>query len=183
MKMTLLQYGKATAFPILAVMKGYAIAGEAFEVVALVEGENPNVCKNIELFQVEFDALCQEKGLVCPKGLITVEVGRSQGVISQLETFYALLDYLSEGDQLYGCLTYGAKPQTMALKMALQYAYRIYPSTDIDCVVYGQVEWDANRTARIYDETAMFQMDEIITKLSIQGVKDPRKLVGQLLRS
>ena len=69
----------------------------------------------------------------------------------------------------------------MALRMAVQYAYRVKENTSIACIVYGEVNRAAG-TTRIYDETALVQLDEIVRLLAERGVSDPGSVIGNLVQ-
>ena len=70
--------------------------------------------------------------------------------------------------------------------MAVQYAYQAKKNTSISCVVYGQIDRSGGQeperwTARIYDETALLQLGEIVRVLVQRGTADPRAALDEIL--
>ena len=68
--------------------------------------------------------------------------------------------------------------------MAVQYAYRVKKQTTISCIVYGQIqrpERDRSTwTGRVYDMTALVQLDEIVRMLADRGVEDPKAVIDSV---
>ena len=99
-----------------------------------------------------------------------------------METFQKLIDFVGDDDELFACITYGTKPMSMAVLMAVQYAYRLKSNTSISCIVYGQVDRSVSPPkAFVYDETALVQMGEIIRVLAERGVSDPKRVIDGIL--
>ena len=70
--------------------------------------------------------------------------------------------------------------------MAVQYGYRIKHNTSIGCIVYGEIARrnpDSNTwsTAKVYDVTALTQMDEIVRVLADRKVADPKSVIEHIL--
>ena len=83
-------------------------------------------------------------------------------------------------------MTFGSKPLSQAVVMALQYAYRVKRNASIACVVYGGVDRSAGKDpsawkALVYDETALVQLDEIVRMLAERGVPDPAASIRRIL--
>ena len=103
-----------------------------------------------------------------------------------METFQKLIDLMEDDDELFACTTYGTKPQAQAVMMAVQYGYRIKHNTSISCIVYGEIARrnpDSNTwsTAKVYDVTALTQMDEIVRVLADRKVADPKSMIEHIL--
>lgn len=166
-------------FPILSLINGYAEQGETIEVVAAVPDDEA-ARRNLETFRQEVNSLCEKKNLTCK--LHCVEIANQQQVTVQVDTFQKLIDYVAEDDELFACITYGTKPMSMALMMAVQYAYRVKQNTSIGCVVYGQINWSGEtRSASVYDMTALVQLDEIVRILADRGVANPKETIRAIL--
>ena len=83
---------------------------------------------------------------------------------------------------LYGCLTYGNKPMPIAELMGIQYAYRTLNNVTIECLVYGELDHSLNPAPmRIFDITALIQLDELVRVLAEKKVKDPVKVINMVL--
>lgn len=175
-----------TRFPILTAVNGYAEPGEEFRVIAIT-GDTETERHNLDLLREELNALCERRGIKCPKGVETVSAAADQRVASHVSVFEKLITLTEDNDELFACLTYGTKPQSMALLTAIRYAYRLKKNTTVSCIVYGNVDREQRDGKRVetgrqvYDETAMAQLDEITRMLAERGVEDPEKAIQQIL--
>lgn len=177
-----LSMDEATSFPIIPVINGYVEPGEAFRVIAVVQ-DNDDAKRNYGSLKDELHALCERKGLSYPdKDVEYVDGPTDQRVSSNVDTFQKLIDKVDNDDDLFACVTYGTKPMSMALLTAIRYAYRLKQNATVSCVVYGEVDRsDGDWKARIYDETAMVQLDEITRMLADRGVEDPEASLKAIL--
>lgn len=175
-----LAYGP-TRFPILPVINGYTQPGEEIRVLLIVQ--DYKWCRHNEAyFHQELKALCAEKGLI-PQGdqLYTrIEVPFDDGVSSHIETFQKLIDHIRDGDDLHACITYGSKPAPMVELMALRYARQVRKNTYISCIVYGQYDRVSGET-RIYDETALAHLDDIIRVLVEHNDPNPKETLDRII--
>ncbi|WP_308526913.1 TM1812 family CRISPR-associated protein [uncultured Oscillibacter sp.] len=179
-----LQMEEATSFPILTAVNGYLQPGEQSKVIALVaktaDGE-----RNLRVLRDQMRKLCAQKGYVEPE-IVEVELKEGDEVATHVETFQKLIDQVDDDDELFACVTYGTKPLSQAVLMAVQYAYRIKRNTSISCIVYGSIDRSqssdpAEWTGAVYDETALIQLDEIVRLLAERGVANPRESIRQIL--
>lgn len=170
-----LQMEEDTCFPIMTAINGYVKSGETFEVVAITM-DLADVERNFGIFQQELKEICERNGIVCSK-IQRVDIPNDETVVTHAETFEKIIEHLQENDDLYLCITYGTKPLTMAVKMAVQYAYRVKSNTSISCMLYGDF-----RGKKVYDQTALVQLDEIIRLLAERGVKNPDGVIHTLLK-
>ena len=175
-----LRMERETCFPILAVVQGYVQPGEAFRLIA-VTPDTDDGRRNLDILRQELQALCEEKGINCEKGVELVPAQEDERVSSHMNTFQRLIDYAEDEDELFACITYGTKPQSMAVLMAVKYSYRVKKNVSLGCVVYGKIDRSAGEKAFIYDETALVQMDEIVRVLADRGSPDPKAVIRSLL--
>lgn len=180
-----LELGSATSFPILAAVNGYVEPGEAFRVIA-VSADTDDARRNQEALRAELEALCQKRGFVCPAQLDIVMAPADERVSSHISVFQDLIDLVEDDDELFACITYGTKPLSQAVLLAVQYAYRVKRNASISCVVYGQIDRSQSAestawTAKIYDETALIQLGEIVRVLADQNVTDPKRVIQSIL--
>lgn len=176
-----LAFEKETAFPIIAAIAGYVERGEAFRLIAIVT-DVESCWYNLSLLESELKELAQDRGFVCPK-IETVQIAEDDSVSAHVALFQKLIDLADDDDDLFACMTFGTKPTSQALLMALQYAHRIKRNTIINCVVYGQIQRRGREVvgANLYDMTALIQMDDIVRLLAEQGVQDPKKVIDAIL--
>lgn len=179
-----LQLDHETRFPIRTALEGYTQPGEKIAVIAVVTQDLETVSDNLKLFRQEVDEVCREKNLSFSEVQV-ITAPTDDEVATHVETFQKLIDYAEDGDELFCCMTYGTKPLAMALMMAIQYAYRVKRNTSISCIVYGQVlrpkKADDTWTGRVYDMTALVQLDEIVRILADRGVENPKSIIDSIL--
>ena len=174
--------GRKTAFPILAAVEGHCAPGEAFRVIAL--GTDVEVVRrNLDVLRAELETLDREKGL---KGeLVPVLVPDDSSAVRQARTFQALIAHAEAGDELFACMTYGTKPMSTALMMAVQYAYRVKENSVIACVVYGEIVRKGEDRSLwrgvIHDMTGLIRLDELVWRLAERGVQDPGAAIDAVL--
>ena len=177
-----LQMDRETSFPILTAVSGYVQPGEDFRLIALVQ-DTPAGQHNGARLDSQLEELCRRKGLRRPQ-VERVVIPQDDSVSAHTATFQKLLDYAEDGDELFACMTFGTKPLSQAMLLAVQYAYRVKRDSSISCVVYGAVDharpkpW---KTGFVYDMTALLQLDEIVHMLAERGVSDPRAALDGLL--
>lgn len=174
---------EATSFPILTAVQGYVEPGENSQVIAVViDTESGRV--NLSVLEQQLQALADHCGIPCPE-LVTVEIPEDEAVATHAATFRKLIDHLDDDDELFACLTFGTKPLSEAVRMAVQYAYRVKRNASISCIVYGQIiRPDDDRThwyGRVHDETALLRLDEIVRLLADQGVENPGAVLDTLM--
>ena len=178
---TRLQMNEATCFPILTAVNGHVEPGENFRVIAVMTN-NEDCRRNAALFQTRLDQLCQTRGFCCPKGVELIPVEADERVAAHVATFQKLIDFVEDDDELFACMTYGTKPLSTAVMMAVQYAYRVKKNTSISCIVYGLVDRSVQPPrASVYDMTALIQLDEIVRVLADRGVKNPKETIDRIL--
>ena len=182
---TRLQVEDTVQFPILTAIAGYTQPGDSIRVIAIVTN-NPAGRQNLETFRGEIASLCEKKGITCPRGVEDVMIESDDRVAAHVATFQRLIDYVEDDDELFACMTYGTKPTSTAMMMAVQYAYRVKKNASISCILYGQVDRPnpkdpATWRGRVYDMTALVQLDEIVHLLAERGDPDPKKTIDCLL--
>ena len=172
-----------TAFPIMTVINGYLEPGETSQVIVVLT-DIENVRRNYPRFLDELQQLCERKGLVQPE-IKEIVVPLDDSVNAQIDLFQKLIEYTEDGDELFACITYGDKPISMAVRMAVQYAYRVMQNTTIDCIVYGQIDRSAGSdrslwTGKVYDETGLVRLDEIVRLMADQKVANPKGILRDI---
>lgn len=179
-----LQMDGPTSFPILAAVNGYVQPGEEFRLLAIA-ADSEDGRRNCAVLRDELERLCRTKGCPCPQ-IETIPAPADEGVAAQIAAFQRLIACAEDDDELFVCVTYGTKLLSQVTLMAVQYAYQAKKNTSISCVVYGQIDRSGGQeperwTARIYDETALLQLGEIVRVLVQRGTADPRAAVDEIL--
>lgn len=185
-----LQMEEASCYPILPVINGYAKPGEDFRLIAIQpdspltkDGTQRITDRNLDILKDQFAELCARKELTCSRGVEVFPVSSDQRVAVHAETFRKLIDYTDDGDELFCCMTFGTKPLSQALMLAIQFAYRVKNNVTIPCVVYGDLDHSKRppTDGSVYDMTALIQMDEIVHMLAERGVSDPKAALDAML--
>lgn len=178
---TMLQMDTETCFPILTAINGYVQPGEEFRLIAVMT-DTEDGHRNRDALRQELDLLCGRKGLVCPRGIETVPVAVDDRVSTHVATFQKLIDLVDDDDELFACMTFGTKPLSTAVQMAVQYAYRVKRNASIACIVYGQIDRTGGESkASVYDMTALIQLDELVRVLADRGVTNPKEMIDRIL--
>ena len=179
-----LQMDGPTSFPILTAVNGYVQPGEEFRLLAIA-ADSEDGRRNCAVHRDELVRLCRTKGCPCPQ-IETIPAPADEGVAAQIAAFQRLIACVEDDDELFVCVTYGTKLLSQVTLMAVQYAYQAKKNTSISCVVYGQIDRSGGQeperwTARIYDETALLQLGEIVRVLVQRGTADPRAALDEIL--
>ena len=179
-----LQMDGPTSFPILTAVNGYVQPGEEFRLLAIA-ADSEDGRRNCAVLRDELERLCRTKGCPCPQ-IETIPAPADEGVAAQIAAFQRLIACVEDDDELFVCVTYGTKLLSQVTLMAVQYAYQAKKNTSISCVVYGQIDRSGGQeperwTARIYDETALLQLGEIVRILVQRGTADPRAALDEIL--
>lgn len=179
-----LQMDGPTSFPILTAVNGYVQPGEEFHLLAIA-ADSEDGRRNCAVLRDELERLCRTKGCPCPQ-VETIPAPADEGVAAQIAAFQRLIACVEDDDELFVCVTYGTKLLSQVTLMAVQYAYQAKKNTSISCVVYGQIDRSGGQeperwTARIYDETALLQLGEIVRVLVQRGTADPRAALDEIL--
>ena len=180
-----LQLDQEVCFPIMTAIGGCTKPGEEIRVIAVLT--DSEVCrKNLELFSADLRALCEKKQLSCPNGVETVYVSGDDSVATQVTTFRELMGRVDDNDELFACMTYGTKPTSTVVMMALQYAYRIKSNASISGIVYGQVNRpnpkdESTWQAKVYDMTALVKLDEVVHLLAATKAPNPTEIIDMFL--
>ena len=169
-----------TAFPILQKVRDVVSAGEQIALVPLVVG-SPQESRNYREFEQELQALAAERGFTYTLNPICKE--NNEKVESMIRLFSDIICQVSDGDQLYACVTYGTKPMATLTTMALHYAYRVKKQVSVEAIVYGLKNWGAENepVCSLYDTTALFYIDCLIDRIADMQVADPETALRSLL--
>ncbi len=178
-----LQMDAETSFPILTAVNGYVQPGETFRLIAVMQ-DTPAGRHNCNRLNLQLEELCRRRGFVWPGEVDTVIVPQDDKVSTHTATFQKLLDFVDDDDELFCCMTFGTKPLSQAMLLAVQYAYRVKRNTSISCIVYGTVDHSKPKPWKdgfVYDMTALIQLDEVVHMLAERGVSDPKAALDGLL--
>lgn len=178
-----LLYKQGTRFPIIPVINGYTEPGETIRVIAFCQ-DFPDCHRNLNYLQQELEDLFERKELLSGNSdgalFQKIIVADSASVHTQIDIFQKLIDVIDDGDDIHACLTYGNKPVPMAELMALRYVRLLKKDTYVSCIAYGDYGW-GGAPCRIYDETALVHLDDVIRVLSQSGSPNPGEMLKQII--
>ena len=168
-------------FPVSALVNGYVEAGEEVEVLALAEEHNADAQENLVLLTEELREVAARRGAAVR--VREISFSSQETVAEHLQTFLRLISAVEDGDQLYACITFGTKPTPIVEMMMLNFCYKTKENVSVECIAYGKVNRIANQPVSntIYDVTALFFMNEIVSALAQQKQKDPEAVIRQIL--
>ena len=173
-----LAYG-SVHFPAIPLVNAHIKRGDDIKVIT-VTYDTPNCHRNLELLNNELAQVCSDNGVTYE--LESIEVPFDDSIKAILNVYQQLISRVEDGDDLFADITYGSKPMPIVLTMALQYAYRTKENVSIGCVTYGQISHHKEtQDAKIYDVTALVQLDEIVSLMADGNVSDPASVISLLL--
>ena len=168
-----------THFPVIPLINSSLVNEDAIEVIT-VTYDIPSCHQNLELLKSEVGSVCESKNATY--SLTSIEVPFDDSIQAVLDVYTQLISHLEDGDELYADITYGSKPMPIVLIMALQYAYRVKDDVSIECVVYGQISHHKEtKDAKVFDVTALVQLDEIVRLMADGNVSDPASVIGLII--
>lgn len=166
-------------FPAIPLINAHLEEGDAIKVVT-VTYDIPDCHRNLKLLEKEIGQVCAVHNATYE--LDSIEVPFDDSIKAILNVYQQLIARVEDGDDLYADITYGSKPMPIVLTMALQYAYRTKENVSIECVTYGQVSHHKEpKEAKIFDVTALVQLDEIVRLMADGNVADPGSVIGRII--
>ncbi len=174
------QSAKATRFPILAAMYGYTDPGDTIEVLAVVE-DRPDCQNNAALLEEEVQEFCAERNVTLRSGkVVQIPIPNDEGIDTLLKAFQAIIENIEDQDVIHACITYSTKTNMITELMALRYARMVKKDTFIECVVYGDMNFQTKKK-RIRDVTPLVQLDDILRMITHLDLQQPEKKIRELL--
>ena len=174
----LLEYGP-THFPAIPLINAHIDSGDEIRILT-VTYDIPECHRNLQVLENEIATVCSKNGT--SYSLESIDVPFDDSIQAILNVYQELIARVDDGDELYADITYGSKPMPIVLTMALQYAYRTKSNASIECVVYGQVSHHKTpKEARIYDVTALVQLDEIVRLMADGRISDPKSIIDLII--
>ncbi len=167
-----------TSFPIIPVINAYAKSGEKVEIITVV-ADYDYAIGNYELLKTEIKNLSQKNKFEYT--LKEILIPYSDNIDTQLEMFGKLIEMTEDEDMVYADITFGSKVMTQVLNMGINYGYRVNKNVSLGCIVYGKLDHKTN-SGRIYDETSLNYMDEIVRIMAENKLKNPVDKIKNLLK-
>ena len=174
---TLLGSGIKTRFPTMLMIDSSVEKGEEIEIV-VIKTKHKNTEKNYKAFLSELDEINQEKGF---KYKITeIQTSLSETPKKQYKLLEKIVENLSEGDEVYSDITYGAKPTPIVIMMAMNYAYEYLKNTDVRAMIYGSYNHETEETSA-YDVSSLFYMNSLMNKVAMRNPENPLEVMKAII--
>lgn len=175
---------RAFTHPILVPLKNLA-KGEKIRVTAIVT-DNKACRRNFEIFAKELETLSAEIGFEYDE-IEPINIAYAESSSKQLNCFEQIIDSISENDEIVADLTYGNKPTSIAIQLALTFSYLFGKNTVIKALTYGELDFGTKpvdgepRRGFIYDVSALFYMNSIMAEMTSAKPQDPLGFIKMLL--
>ena len=166
-----------SAYPILPVIDATLAPGDEGIVVAVRQQNSPRN-QNMEILRRELEALPRRNWTL--RELVVPE--RQQKDLL-LDLFARLIDCMEDDACYYACMTFGTKTFPVVLFSALSYADKICRNTQIGGIYYREIlrSQGQNRTANLYDVTALFTLNALVDLVAGMEGSDKDKMIRQML--
>lgn len=172
-----LEFQDNTSFPIIPVIHSYVEENEEIEVLAILI-DNDNARKNLDIFKQEMEELKAKKPFQYT--IKEIETPYKETIDTHYELFVKLIEQMEEKNKLYACITFGTKPISNIIMMALNYGYQMVENVTVECIVYGLMN-HVEKTSVLYDSTSMFYMNQTLNKIQRIKPKNPLNMVKMML--
>lgn len=167
-----------TSFPIIPVLNAYAEHNDKIEIITVI-ADYDYAIHNYNLLKKEIKKVSEKNEFEYT--LKEVNIPYSDDIDSQLEMFGKLIEMTADEDTIYADITFGSKVMTQVLNMSINYGYRINQNVSLGCIVYGKLDHTTN-SGKLYDQTSMNYMDEIVRLLAENKVKNPVDKIKRMLK-
>ena len=150
-------------------------------VTALGDGEVEK--QNYEKFKDEIVAISKLKN-VEPQ-FVKVDAGSEFDSLTFNLFFRKIFDLLQEDDRIYMDITFGMKPYTLSMFIAMAFAAKVSENIHVEEVVYSQkytgAGADGVSTSKLYDLSSIFYLNSIGGNLQTGKRKDAEQLLDFLI--
>lgn len=167
-----------TRFPVIPAINGYVEKGDMVHVV-VIRNTNNNSSNIIfeEFFKEELENVLEKKEIGADSYKITeIEMATDIDVVGNHRVFEQMVAAVGDNEDVHACITYGTKPSSWTLMTAINTIYSIRKGTEIECIVYGYIDWEKKK-ADIVDITSLFYEGRLLTSMALMGSEDPLKQI------
>ena len=180
--------GKHYEFPVTYLLANNAGSGEKVTVITAVEhadGPVHTAEDNYELFKQEATQALQANQATAE--FIEIPTTKDFDSMTFSAFFQNVADLLQDGDELYADITFGQKPYSIALFVALAYAVRAARGAELMQLIYSQrytgsdIPNDKNVSC-LYELTNLFYLNEVAATAK-PGQKENLDLLLKLISS
>lgn len=171
--------------PILIPIMNLSEKGEKIKVTAILTNKTSQfVTENFKTFTKELNKLRDEIGFDYGE-INVIEASYNESSPKHLSLFESIINSIGSDELITADITYGNKPTSMALQLALTYSYLYGDNTAVKALVYGELDHDSgsNDIGNIFDVSALFYINNIMGRLSSARHSDPLAIIRPLLNN
>lgn len=175
---------KAFTHPILIPIKNLS-KGEKIRVTVIIT-DNDSCRRNYDTFSKELKALSEETGFEFGE-IEEIQIAYEESSKKHLDCFEKIIESIGENDEIIADLTYGNKPTSIAIQLALTFSYLYETNTVVKALTYGELDHSKKpvdgepRQGFIYDVSALFYMNSIMAEMTSAKPGDPLGFIKALL--
>ena len=171
---------RETSFPIIPVIAEHLDRKEEIEVIA-IRFKNQDVADNYQYFLEEL------KGLgIGQEQVKAVEVPENQNDDTLEQLFMNLIRAIPNHSEIRACVTFGTKPVSVVVTMALNLADKLLFDVEVDGIYYGEIQRRSGTAkkeeAKIYDMSVLMRLSNLIDLLYLLELNDPMESLEKLLQ-
>lgn len=154
-------------FPLSYILEQNVQDGDVVEVMTVVERGEGTVCtsaENYELYKKEVENIVAEKqGAV---HFTEVTVHKEFDSLTFNRFFKEISGKITDGDRIYADITFGMKPYSLSMFIALAYASKAAENVYVEEIIYamkysGTEIAEKVNTSKIYDLTGLYHLNNI----------------------
>lgn len=155
------------------------------------QGKTNNAMVNYQLFVEEIKSIAADKQIELD--FIEIPLTKDFDSLTFNKFFKQVADLIHDDDQLFSDITFGMKPYSFSMFIALAYAAKAAKNVDVDTVIYSQkyTGFSRNKTpeelktnpskARIYDLTGLFYLNAIAGSAKPGQKENLDKVLGLII--
>jgi len=180
-----LAYGYPCSFPIVPAIAGYVEDGESFVLTVIratgdSNDKNNEIQANYEALLGDIEAIKQNKGIdfTFEERPVYTSYESTSETLEKLSR--DIVDNVRVGEEVYACITFGEKPDTLATYRALMEIHtdhRIEDDIRIELCMYGQYRFGEGR-GKVKDVTS-FLMRGVEPRLPSEPLKEIEELLSE----
>lgn len=157
-------------FPLSYMIDSEVNENDSVEIITVVERSeegHQQAAENYELFKKEVNSILQGRNTVINFTEITASKKFESTTFNRF--FKEIANEIRDDDKIYMDITFGLKPYTMSMFIAIAYAAKVCSGVSVETVLYSQKytgtsDSSSVDTAKLYDITALFYINSLAGK-------------------
>lgn len=174
-------YDKEIAFPINSILAGELKENDEVLVVLLKKNDiEGNSDHNVGMFMAELNAINNTVGAKIEYKIISSDYDESKE--TQETQLRAMIDVLSDGDEVYCDMTYGPKALPIILFAVLNFGEKHF-GIDLKQLVYGKVDFVGGKPCNpaLIDMTPLYYLNSVTNSIECRSGKEAKEMLDAVL--